>query len=45
MHTWKLGAEIAVLSFMIYIVILWQRSDPGLLYLLYKQRQKSTWAK
>lgn len=43
MHTWKLGVEMAVLSLMIYAVILWQCSDPGLLYyLLYKQRQKDT---
>lgn len=44
-HTWKLGLEIAVLSLMICVVILCQCSDPGLLYLLYKQRQKGTWAK
>lgn len=29
-HTWKLGVEITVFSFMIYIVMLWQCSDPGL---------------
>lgn len=34
MHTRKLGVETAVLSLMIYIVIQWQCSDPGLLHLL-----------